>query len=263
MEDKKAVHDQNEIDEKYKEFESSFEKTPLSDADILSKIEEIDALIDHVTGRISYTETRITRTVTLALTMVGFGMAFFAVVLNLHGMAFYLGIATAMSLILTGSIASYIHTRQINPKYPFRRMENDWKWFYPRIVEEEYRPNAFVHDKDQDFLKKRLLHMENLRRYADRLLKEDKKERLKIDTQQLFLLHVNEKYKNCFLSSLRTILKRGLIITSMLFLALSITLIVNKISNLDARSGSDKRGYRVHQTNDGHRFHNPGAFRNR
>ena len=130
--------------------------------------------------------------------------------------------------VLTGGITSIIHTFQVNPKYPFRALGNDWKWFYPNIVDEKYKPSTIVMEGEYKYLEKRLLHLEGLQKYAQKIMNENKIERLKVDMQQLYLLHVNEKYKNCFLTSLRRALTWGLLLTAIALIILFVTIAVEQ-----------------------------------
>jgi len=118
---------------------------------------------------------------------------------------------------------------QVNPKYPFRALLNDWKWFYPKIVDEKYRPTPYVIETENKYWEKRLLHVDGLTKYAEKILNENQNERLKIDIQQLYLLHVNEKYKNAFLSILRRILFLGLLLISISILFLFTVIVLDKI----------------------------------
>ena len=170
----------------------------------------------------------VTRTVTFSVTLIGIGMAFFAVTTKLDGLSFYLGLLTAGLFILTGGTTSIIHTFQVNPKYPFRALGNDWKWFYPEIVDKEYKPSTIVMETENKYLRKRLLHAEGLQKYAQKIVTEDKFERLKVDIQQLYLLHVNEKYKNCFLTSLRRVLTWGLLLTTISVIILFFTIAIKQ-----------------------------------
>jgi hypothetical protein len=79
---------------------------------------------------------------------------------------------------------------------------------------------------------KRVLHVEGLHEYAKKILNEGMKERLKVDIQQLYLLHVNEKYKNCFLSSLRRVLTYGLILIALAFIALFFSILTEHLGIL-------------------------------
>lgn len=217
------------VNDKYKDYETLFIENKDSILDIKNKIEEVQLLIEHVNQRIQYTETRITRTVSFSLTLILIGMAFFAVSIKLEGASFYLGLCTTFLFILTGGLTSLIHALQINPQYPFRALSNDWKWFYPNIVDEKYKPNFLVKEKENDYWKKRLLHIYGLKSYAEKLLHENQHERLKIDIQQLYLLHVNEKYKNVFLSNLRRILLLGLLLISISLMFLFTIIVFDKI----------------------------------
>lgn len=206
-----------------REYENLF---PMIDSDkIDSKITEVNALIDHINGRIEYTESRITKMVTLSIALIGAGVALFGAILKtLDTVPFVFGIVPSGLLIGTGLLAVLIHSRQINPRYPFRGLRNDWKWFYPNIVSNWYRPNVMMSEDEVSLAEKKVMHVFGLTGYATKILNESPAERLRVDVQQLYLLHVNEKYKNTFLSHLRTILKNGLalvVIGLLLFLGLT------------------------------------------
>jgi hypothetical protein len=227
--DNNKVELETKIVDCYKEYESLFSEIDGGTTNTADKIEEVESLIDHVNQRIQYTETRITRSVTFSVTLIGIGMAFFAVLSRYDGLLFYLGLFATASLVITGGLAAIIHSLQVNPKYPFRALSNDWKWFYPNIVDNNYRPTWYVKESEEKYLEKRLLHIKGLKKYADKIMQEDKAERLKVDIQQLYLLHVNEKYKNAFLSTLRKIIFRGLLITAVFFGIFFIAVTADKI----------------------------------
>lgn len=230
---------EEEIQAKYKDYESLFEDI-LEDS-IDDKVEEVNFLIDHVDNRIHYTETRITRTVTLSVSLIAIGMAFFAVVIKLQSLSLYLGLFTAGSMILTGLITALIHVFQVNPKYPFRALKNDWKWFYPRIVDDKYKPKAFVKESDRAYFEKRMLHVDGLSKYAQKIIEETPTERLKIDIQQLFLLHVNEKYKNYFLTTLRKCLNSGLTIVLVALIIFLVNISVERIAGQKEKGGKPEK----------------------
>jgi hypothetical protein len=204
-------------------------KIPLKNID--KKIKEVNFLIDHIDNRIHYTETRITRTVTFSVTLIAIGMGFFTAAIKLNGCSLYLGLIATGSLILTGLITALIHIFQVNPNYPFKSLPKDWKWFYPRIVDEKYKPKAFVLEKKKAYFEKRLLHVDGLSKYAKNIINETTHERLKVDIQQLYLLHVNEKYKNYFLTTLRKVLNVGLAIVLISLLVLLLNISVEKIKS--------------------------------
>lgn len=216
------------IEAKFGDYEAFFSTANVNPLDLDEKLKEVNFLIEHINQRINYTESRITRTVTFSVTLIAIGMAFFAVTTKLHGLSFYLGLITTGLFILTGGITSIIHTFQVNPKYPFRALGNDWKWFYPNIVDEKYKPSTIVMEGESKYLEKRLLHLEGLKKYAQKIMNENKIDRLKVDIQQLYLLHVNEKYKNCFLTSLRRVLTWGLLLTAIALIILFVTIAVEQ-----------------------------------
>ena len=228
-----------EIDSAYKDYELFFEETDVKDEELSKKIKEVNLLIEHIDNRIHYTETRLGRTVTFSVTLIGFGIAFFAVVAKLSGWSFLLGLLSSGLLILTGVIAILINVFQTNPRYPFRKLPNDWKWFYPRIVNEEYKPNLIMKEGERKYLEKRLLHIEGLKEYAAKIVAETNLDRLKIDIQQLYLLHVNEKYKNKFLTSIRSVLSIGVSLALAALIGLFVIISVDKVKNPEGKiSGS-------------------------
>jgi hypothetical protein len=101
--------------------------------------------------------------------------------------------------------------------------------FYPNIVDEKYKPTPYVKETENKYWEKRLLHIKGLKKYAEKFLHENNVERLKIDIQQLYLLHVNEKYKNAFLSTLRRILFWGILLISISVMSLFALIVLNKI----------------------------------
>jgi hypothetical protein len=237
------------VQSKYKDYEYLFNRIPRNS--IEKKIKEVNSLIDHVDNRIHYTETRITRTVTFSVTLIAIGMAFFAAIIKLDGSSLYLGLITSGSMILTGLAAALIHIFQVNPIYPFRALPNDWKWFYPRIVDDKYKPKTFVYEKKKAYFKKRLLHIDGLNRYAQNIIGETPKERLKVDIQQLYLLHVNEKYKNYFLTTLRKVLNVGLTIVLISLIALLLNISVKKIGTPKEDASKSKKAAIVIQQHRG------------
>jgi len=206
---------ENEIDAEYQKYIDLFMKVDDNDPNLDAKIEEVNSIIHLVNSRIYYTEDRLSKIAAFSVALMGIGMAFFAGIIHLNGLTFIVGLIAALSFVLTGGIVSLINSSYMNPKYPFRAMKDDWKWFYAGIINKDYRPKPVFQDSRTEFLKKRLHHMQGLNDYANKILAENKSERLKVDLQQLYLLHVNEKYKNRYLSNLRNILIRGIFITSL------------------------------------------------
>jgi hypothetical protein len=231
-----------EIDASYQDYESFFERIDMNDLDLSKKIEEVNSLIEHVNNRIHYTETRLGRTVTFAVTLIAVGIGCFAASVKLDGLSFYFGLVGGGLLILTGIITTLINVFQTNPRYPFRKLQNDWKWFYPRIIDEKYKPGVIMKEGEREYLEKRLLHVKGLKKYAENIVTETPVERLKIDIQQLYLLHVNEKYKNKFLTNLRWILSIGVSLALFAFIGLFVAISVDKIRDPQA-DASGARGY--------------------
>ena len=221
---------ENEIETEYLQYENLFAQLDDTDSKIEKKIEEVNSLIEQVNQRIFYTEGRLSKLVTFSVALMGIGMAFFAAIIKLAGLTFIIGIITSFSFFFTGGFTALVHCWfYVNPRYPFRTLKNDWKWFYAGIIDKEYHPKPLFQDSSYKFLFKRRLHIQGLNKYAKKILDEKSVDRLKVDLQQLYLLHVNEKYKNYYLSNLRNILIYGLLVTSSCFIILVGSIAYDKI----------------------------------
>ena len=236
---------EKEIDSEYQKYIETFSSLDDKISNIDEKIEEINSIIMLANNRIYYTEDRLSKIATFSVALMGIGMAFFAGIIHLNGWAFFIGLITAVSFVLTGGITSLINSSYMNPKYPFRAMKGDWKWFYSGIIDTAYHPKPVFQDNQSEFFKKRLLHMQGLNDYAQKLLTENKSERLKVDLQQLYLLHLNEKYKTRYLSNLRSILIRGIVITSIFLFILVGLITCEKMTKVNVKNNGNNVAHEV------------------
>jgi hypothetical protein len=178
----------------------------------------LERLADHMARRIEYAESRRGNMAAVGGALLGAGVASLAVVRAFRTpIEFGLG-ALAGALILVSSAVLIVYARQTNPKYGFiqpqTRFQRPWKWFYRDAL-----PDAASFTFPIHTLQTRTKAQEGIdafdeqwpqfaRRYVDLInVRTDAVQNLR----QVYLLHVNERYKNLFLTQLRKVLVRGLI----------------------------------------------------
>ena len=132
---------------------------------------------------------------------------------------------TALLLFLMATITLALYGLQTNFKYPFIEITKTWRWFYHYSVSKEYKPPFFPFEVPKEREKMQKIHLKDMLTYAERTLESIPKEELEQDLEQLFLVIVNEKYKNAQLTHLRMVISWGLGLTIMAMLAIAIVAI--------------------------------------
>jgi len=175
-------------------------------------------LIDHIARRIEYAESRRSALAAVAGALLAAGIALLAMVKDTGELPPLRNslVAFGLSVILLSLLMLLVYSLQTNFRYPFIKATRTSKWFYRYALE---RPEAFR--APWYALASRRLQEEGKQEFekqwrsfvTDRLddLKDLKRSNQQ-DLAQVFLLHVNERYKNLFLTHLRTILSTGLIV---------------------------------------------------
>lgn len=126
------------------------------------------------------------------------------------------------------------YARSTNPRYPFidrnaAVKQARWKWFYwdalpsakkfatfglfGKLGQKEREAEVQAVDEQWPQFRETMLH---------RLRDED--QNLEEDLRQLYTLHINERYKNAYLSNVRTILQKGLAVL------LAVTVLVGAVA---------------------------------
>ena len=197
------------------------EAIPPGDLDRLSAV--LKDLLTQISARIHYADARRTAVVTFGGALLAASIAMFAATQN--SMDFWpLKLAMAAFLTANALLVGYlwvIYSRQTNFKYPFRGRISTWKWFYASALENErafvVKWHAKISDKEIQesqqevdkqwlaFREKQIPGLANV------------KASISQDIAQLYTLHLNEKYKNLFLSHLRTVFAKGLGISAIVF----------------------------------------------
>jgi hypothetical protein len=180
---------------------------------------------------IEYAEGRRTQLTTIAGAVTAVGVAF----LPLSGTTNWTPlrwamIAAGLSSIAVGVAVWVLFAIQTNYKYPFLPVPGTWKWFYHGAIpnEEPFGPTtrtsvlSALATSDEGRLTKKI----KVARAQEKLAYEQEFDRFTYqvdgladpridatqDLRQLFLLHMNELYKNKFLTQLRRVLLHGLIL---------------------------------------------------
>jgi hypothetical protein len=169
--------------------------------------------------RIHYAEGRRTNFTVVAGALLAGGVAILTFIPDKHlsnALAnFALG-ASAGSISL-GLLLLIVYARQTN-RYPWTSATNTWKWFYRDALPDQQAFDWTWRDILSPTAEKSRLQTEFGRQLplfvASMAKLKDSDVSLAQDLQQLYVLHINDKFKNSHLSQLRTILSRGLFVVA-------------------------------------------------
>ncbi len=218
-----------ELETLRKRYHKLVNSPDLSEERALDVAKKCRELIFHVHNRIEYAENRRTQIVNVALGLIAGAVALFLASL-LHGInsiewVFLIRVA-ALSFFVTSVIILALYARQTNYAYPFVQVSKTWRWFYHYIVSKDYKPPFLAYESEGRRNEQRKLHLQDLFSYAKKTIDMSPKEELEQDLEQLFLVIVNEKYKNSQLSHLRSVLFRGLIVTMSILVATGLLILL-------------------------------------
>ena len=204
------------------------EATPSGGEDVLdgltdAQVEHLDTiwrgLIEHVNQRIWYAETRRSSFATLAGGLLAAGVALLtAILVNdvSYRPAFWALLFLALGAIGNGAFVFTVYAGQTNFDYPFKRQTTTWKWFYrdaiPRTKDVPV-PWTAVQRKESRELARQLFDEEWVAFATQQRQLADIRVNATQDLQQLYVLHVNEFYKNKFLTLIRKVMTCGLVVT--------------------------------------------------
>jgi hypothetical protein len=190
----------------------------IKDDNIKAYETRLKGLIEHLARRIEYAESRRNGLLLIGGAILAAGVAVFV---NLDKTIAYLPLYYMLGIfsicgIMIGVLVWYLYSKQVNYKYPFTQVSNSWKWFYRDSLENHKAFNVPWH------MFQRKKKYENIKREYEKQATQflqnqldlvDTKKSILEDLKQLYLLHVNEKYKNLFLTHLRNVIKYGLLVT--------------------------------------------------
>jgi hypothetical protein len=179
--------------------------------------ERIRPVMDAVTERIHYAETRRTNYSVMAGVLVAAGITILTFALGAidSTLVRFAAVFAAVAMVGTGLVVIWVFGQQTN-RYPFTSATKTWKWFYRDALDNSrafeispWRYIAWGKSKarvEGEYARQLPLFRSNMLKLSDESISIDQ------DIQQLYTLHVTEYYKNLFLKHLRIIFNRGLIV---------------------------------------------------
>jgi hypothetical protein len=189
----------------------------LSDEEVASLDQTCLTLIERIDPRIWYAETRRSTFASLAVFLVGAGTALLTAVAVNHVRyrpAFWGLLFLAVGAIAAGGLVLLVYSAQTNFNYPFKKKTSTWKWFYrdalpktktlevPWHTIQSPAARAAAEDSfDEDWQ----YFVDQSRKLADIRINAEQ------DLQQVYVLHVNEFYKNKFLTQIRSVTSWGFV----------------------------------------------------
>lgn len=187
----------------------------------------LSEVISAAAERIHYAEGRRTNFTVVAGALLAGGVAILTFIPDKslsHALAYFALSASAGSIML-GLLLLIVYARQTN-RYPWTSATNTWKWFYRDALPNQQAFDWTWRDVLRPRAEKKRLQAEFNRQLP---LFESRIDQLSNpavsmaqDVQQLYVLHINDKFKNSHLSQLRTILSRGLFAVAFLAIACGI-----------------------------------------
>jgi hypothetical protein len=176
--------------------------------------------LDTQRARIEYAESRRGALVTVGGVVLAAGLAGLLTLAKTNDWNYFpawLGLLCVTgSLVLTGVLVLAVYARQTNWNYPFKSASTTWKHFYRDAIAGADDPPAPWHGhQSSSFKTASALRFATIRTgYVARTLSlRDSALSLSQDIEQSYVLHWNEMYKNRFLTSLRKVLLRGVVLS--------------------------------------------------
>ncbi len=171
---------------------------------------------------IRYAEGRLNSLALLSGGLIAAGIAFLSLGLAESISSIRWGLTgVALGLFILALALLLIYARSTNPRYPFIDNEADvkkarWKWFYWDALPD---PSAFASIGLWGRHRKGKREAEigetngQFAVFAERMVEGLTDDAVDVaeDLRQLYTLHINERYKNQYLTNVRTVLQRGLV----------------------------------------------------
>jgi hypothetical protein len=172
----------------------------------------------HMSSRIEYAESRRNTLATAAAAILAAGIAILPLTKDVTPIVRVALDVLGVGFILVAVVVLAIYARQTNFSYGFIQPDvrfRPWKWFYRDALSDYKAFRAPWHTFQRDKEKKATgaayddQWADFFSRYMD--LAQPRVDALQ-NLRQVYLLHVNERYKNLFLSQLRNAFFRGLLV---------------------------------------------------
>jgi hypothetical protein len=229
------------LEDTYKEvFDPSHDLTKIE-----RLIRETREMIPQIDSRIHYWEDRRTQFLQLSIGILAAALAGIVAISPQLFMKFennefvtfsttiYIPVVVLSICLVIGTTKLLIlWNQQNNPPYPFTKGTKTWRWQYRHAETTETDTNFQKFDRSV-MEKQAYIFANNLIDYKIKTVTSDEKELLDQDLSQLYLLLINEKFKIKFVSQLRDLLIKWLIISGVAalvtFFLTILTLIVEAI----------------------------------
>jgi hypothetical protein len=203
------------------------EDTPIPDSTLLKDLDDravtylqqnLQQLISLMTDRIEYAETRRSVLAAVAGALLAGAVALLTVLPNVKPVCLWWGLlALSIGASLVALLVWCVYALQTNFKYPFTEVATTWKWYYHYALQDKSKFNTFFlplqtqHAREES--KTAFTQQWEYFRHEQIQGLIDARTNTMQDLRQVYLLHVNERYKNLFLTHLRNTLSLGLVIT--------------------------------------------------
>jgi hypothetical protein len=210
------------------DYRSDF--TKLFDSLDEKRAKEIDEstlkLIDHVHGRVSYTDEKHRTSLELNIALLTFSAALGVFLNGYNTQWLMLGSPLVVGLFTVSISGIILFVFQDRFKRPFIEVAQTWRWFYHYSIDPKLPAGPFLCSEQRENSKKG--YLEGLYKYAKNTLTASPQKILKQDVEQLFVLLTTERLKNEFLKQSQGVLGYGFI-ASIASLGLNMLLAQEKI----------------------------------
>ena len=167
--------------------------------------------------RIHYTEGRRANFILIAIALLASGTTILAFTHEkfLFNAFYFILVILSSYFIFLGILIIFVYSRQIN-YYPWTNCSKNNKWFYRDVLKEADNFNIglcaciFRRKKIRSKIEKEFETQYNDYKQSSDEWINDKKKDIDNDRNQIYVLHVNELYKNLYLTHLRKLTIRGI-----------------------------------------------------
>ncbi|WP_319453576.1 MULTISPECIES: hypothetical protein [unclassified Mycobacterium] len=191
----------------------------LKDCELVSVRNSLSQLIGKRIDGIHYAETRRGQLAAIGGALAPIGLAFIPLALGTAITPLRVGyIFLGVSLALLGVAVWYLYMRQTNYSYPWLGPATNWKWFYHGALPDKtaFGPDRWARHSKSGRTAEKNAADEQWQIFATQVtgLSNDRIDATQ-DLKQLYLLHLDERYKNLFLTEMRNLISRGLIVAAL------------------------------------------------
>lgn len=183
----------------------------MSDADVKRLTERVAPLIPVVAERIHYAESRIAGINLQSTVFLAAGAAALTAAFAFDKLSLRVPIMVSGAYLFGfGLVMLFMASRQVN-RYPWTSATKTWKWFYRDALKDqkafEFPIRQYIGNWSELGKAVRAQFTSQLNDFESLATTTmlDDRENLWQDIQQIYVLHVNEKYKNLFLTHLRKV----------------------------------------------------------